>query len=75
MRFESYNFGQKGGISYIYVYIHHHISPKMQYSNVHISGTTGPNFFKYSQNRQNKSTTSWISGVSIGVWEPLIYSM
>ena len=47
----------------------------MQYSNAHISGTTGPNYFKLSQFGQNKSTTSWQSGVSIGVWEPLIYSM
>ena len=49
--------------------------PKTQYSNAHISGSTGPNCFKLGQYGKNKSTTSCPSLVVIGHWEPLISSM
>ena len=49
--------------------------PLQQYSTVHISETTGPNSFKLSQFRQNKSTTSCPSYISIGLREHIISCM
>ena len=65
---------------YLYIYLSIYLSiyirsPKTQYSNAHISGTTGPNYFKLSQFWQNMSTTCWQSGVSIGVREPPFFSV
>ena len=57
---------------YVYIYIWY---PLQQYSTVHISETTGPNSFKLSQFRQNKSTTSCPSYISIGLREHIISCM
>ena len=60
---------------YIHIYMDGRWYPAQQSSAVHISGTTGANFFKLSQFKQNKSTTSWEGMVLIGPWEHIFLGM
>ena len=61
--------------TYMDIYIYGRWYPAQQSSVAYISGTTGANFFKLSQFKQNLSTTSWEGMVLIGPWEHIFFGM